>query len=111
MHGPQARQGEFGRCSGLRRAGALGDSRRDVISRYPKNVAATVNGRAITFSELDRAIAAQFPNAPLKENADQTLQLRLEALRALIDSEILFQRAEKKACWHRTPTWTRNSMN
>jgi peptidyl-prolyl cis-trans isomerase SurA len=60
-----------------------------------KDVAATVNGRAITFSELDRAIAEQFPNAPLKENADQTLQLRLEALRALIDSEILFQRAEK----------------
>jgi peptidyl-prolyl cis-trans isomerase SurA len=60
-----------------------------------KNVAAMVNGRAISFSQLDRAIAEQFPNAPLKENADQTLQLRLEALRALIDSEILLQRAEK----------------
>ena len=29
-------------------------------------------------SQLDRAIAAQFPNAPLNANVDQTTQLRLE---------------------------------
>jgi peptidyl-prolyl cis-trans isomerase SurA len=62
----------------------------------PADVAATVNGRAITYAELDRAIAAQFPNAPLKPSADQTTQLRLETLRALIDNEILLQRAEKE---------------
>ncbi len=61
-----------------------------------KDVAATVNGRPITYAELDRIIAAQFPNAPLKSNADQTVQLRLEALRALIDNEIMLQRAEKE---------------
>lgn len=61
-----------------------------------KDVAATVNGRPITYAGLDRAIAAQFPNAPLKANADQTTQLRLETLRALIDNEILLQRAEKE---------------
>jgi peptidyl-prolyl cis-trans isomerase SurA len=61
-----------------------------------KDVAATVNGRPITYADLDRAIAAQFPNAPLKTNADQTIQLRLETLRALIDNEILLQRAEKE---------------
>lgn len=60
------------------------------------DVAATVNGRAITYAELDQAIAAQFPNAPLKANHDQTTQLRLEALRALIDNMILLQRAEKE---------------
>ncbi len=60
------------------------------------DVAATVNGRAITYAELDQAISAQFPNAPLKANPDQTTQLRLEALRALIDNEILLQRAEKE---------------
>jgi peptidyl-prolyl cis-trans isomerase SurA len=54
-----------------------------------------VNGRPITYSELDRAIAAQFPAAP-KSNADQTTQIRLEALRALIDNEIMLQRAEKE---------------
>jgi peptidyl-prolyl cis-trans isomerase SurA len=62
----------------------------------PADVAATVNGRAITYADLDRAIAAQFPNAPLKTSADQTTQLRLETLRALIDNEILLQRAEKE---------------
>ena len=60
------------------------------------DVAATVNGRPITYHDLDRAIAEQFPNAPLKATPDQTTQLRLEALRALIDSSILVQRAEKE---------------
>ena len=62
----------------------------------PKDVAATVNGRPITYAELDRTIAAQFPNSPLKPNDDQTIQLRLETLRALIDKEIMLQRAEKE---------------
>ena len=59
------------------------------------NTAASVNGRPITYAELDRIIAAQFPNAPLKPNTDQTIGVRLEALRSLIDNEILLQRAEK----------------
>ncbi len=61
-----------------------------------QNVAATVNGRPITYAELDRTIAAQFPAASLKSNADQTTQIRLEALRALIDNQIMLQRAEKE---------------
>lgn len=61
-----------------------------------KNVAATVNGRPISYAELDRALAEQFSNAPMKVNPDQVTQLRLEALRALIDNEILLQRAEKE---------------
>ena len=60
------------------------------------NVAATVNGRAITYSDLDRAIAAQFPATAPTKNADQTTGVRLEALRALIDNEIMLQRAEKE---------------
>ena len=61
-----------------------------------KDVAATVNGRPITYTQLDRALAAQVPNSPPKSNADQAIQLKLEALRALIDSEILLQRSEKE---------------
>lgn len=61
-----------------------------------KDVAATVNGRPISYAELNRAMGEQFPNAPLKANADQTTQLRLETLRALMDNEILLQRAEKE---------------
>jgi len=60
------------------------------------NIAATVNGRPITYSELDRAIAAQFPATAPTKNADQTTGVRLEALRALIDNEIMLQRAEKE---------------
>ena len=61
-----------------------------------KNVAASVNDRPIAYAALDRAIAAQFSNTPLKASSDQMTQLRLEALRALIDNEILVQRAEKE---------------
>jgi peptidyl-prolyl cis-trans isomerase SurA len=61
-----------------------------------KDVAAMVNGRPVTYTELDHALSAQFPNsAALKGNAEQTTQVRLEALRALIDNQIMLQRAEK----------------
>ncbi len=60
------------------------------------DVAAAVNGRPITYSELNRTIAAQFPNAPQKANADQTTGMRLDVLRTLIDNEIMLQRAEKE---------------
>src|SRR5579875_136834 len=60
------------------------------------DVAATVNGRPITYAELDRAVAGQFANAQVKANPEQTTQLRLETLRTLIDNEIMLQRAEKE---------------
>ena len=59
-------------------------------------MAASVNGRPITFAALDRAMATQFPNSSSKMTADQTTQVRLEALRALIDNDIMLQRAEKE---------------
>jgi peptidyl-prolyl cis-trans isomerase SurA len=61
-----------------------------------RDVAATVNGRAISYTSLDRAIAIQFPASNQKVTADQRVQLRLEVLRALIDQEIMMQRAEKE---------------
>jgi peptidyl-prolyl cis-trans isomerase SurA len=60
------------------------------------DVAAAVNGRSISYADLDRAIARQFPDASAKVTADQTAQLRLEVLRALIDQGIMLQRAEKE---------------
>ena len=60
------------------------------------DVAATVNGRAISYTALDRAIAIQFPAANPKASSDQTVQLRLEVLRVLIDQEVMMQRAEKE---------------
>ena len=59
------------------------------------DVAATVNGRPITYPELDRAISSQVSSSTLKSNPDQATNTKLEALRALIDNEIMLQRAER----------------
>src|SRR5215471_9155970 len=61
----------------------------------PPTVAATVNGRAITFAELDRQYEAQFGALNERPADDQVTFQRLEVLRTLIDSEIMLQRAEK----------------
>lgn len=61
----------------------------------PANVAAEVNGRAITYAELDMNYASQFPSAEDKASDDQVMIQRLEVLRTLIDREIMLQRAEK----------------
>ncbi len=60
------------------------------------DVAATVNGRPITYSELDRAMTTQFPSGQLNSTGEQKTGVRLEALRTLIDNEIFLQRAEKE---------------
>src|SRR5580704_9586315 len=61
----------------------------------PPNVAATVNGRAITYAELDKQYQSSF-NAPNDHPSDDQLDIqKLEVLRTLIDSEIMLQRAEK----------------
>lgn len=61
----------------------------------PANVAATVDGRAITYSDLDKQYKRQFPQQPEGATPDQVLFQKLELLRAMIDEEILLQRAEK----------------
>lgn len=59
------------------------------------DVAATVNGRPIYYSEVDKAYQTQFPGHVEGENADQVQLRRLEVLRSLIDNELMLQRAEK----------------
>jgi peptidyl-prolyl cis-trans isomerase SurA len=61
----------------------------------PANVAATVNGRAITYAELDKQFQSQFGPPGEQKNDDQTMIQRLEVLRTLIDNEVMLQRAEK----------------
>src|SRR6195256_5973123 len=62
----------------------------------PAGVAATVNGRAITFAELDK----QYQNSQFGQSEhpseDQVSIQRLEVLRTLIDNEIMLQRAEQR---------------
>ncbi len=61
----------------------------------PANVAATVNGRAITYAELDKQFEIQFGGAGQKSTGDQAQIQKLEVLRTLVDNEIMLQRAEK----------------
>jgi len=63
-------------------------------SAPPKDAAAKVNNKIITFAELDRQYQSQFSTPP-RANDDQTTIQKLEVLRTLIDNEIMLQRAEK----------------
>ncbi len=62
----------------------------------PAGVAATVNGRAITYAELDKQYQySQFGQS--EHPSDDLLAIqRLEVLRTLIDNEIMVQRAEQR---------------
>jgi peptidyl-prolyl cis-trans isomerase SurA len=63
---------------------------------HSADVIATVNGHAIMRSELDKSYAAQLGDAQQqKPSQDQTDSLRLNLLRAMIDEEIVEQRAAK----------------
>jgi peptidyl-prolyl cis-trans isomerase SurA len=59
------------------------------------NVAATVNGRIITYADLDKQYQAQFMSSAEKPSIDQMEIQKLEVLRTLVDNEIMLQRAEK----------------
>jgi parvulin-like peptidyl-prolyl isomerase len=60
------------------------------------DVAATVNGKNIMLSEVDRLINQQFQGQQTKLSPLQLAQTRLQALDTLIQNEVLFQRAEKE---------------
>lgn len=61
----------------------------------PNDVAATVNGRPISYAELDKQYNLQFSGSPDRPADDQMTSHKLEILRSLIDNEIMLQRAEK----------------
>jgi peptidyl-prolyl cis-trans isomerase SurA len=56
---------------------------------------ATVNGKEISRSELDKAYKASIGDNPQEPSAEQANMVRLNLLRTMIDSEILQQRAAK----------------
>src|SRR5215472_15451503 len=61
----------------------------------PPNVAAMVNGRTITYADLDKQYESQFGSLSDRPSDDQVTTQRLEVLRTLIDNEIMLQRAER----------------
>jgi len=63
-------------------------------SKPPAGVAATVNGHAITYSELEKTYQSQ-PQSNEGSNEDQVMSSKLELLNSLITREIMLQRAEK----------------
>ncbi len=62
-----------------------------------QGVAATVNGKPILQSEVDKLYAAQLANNPQQQQpaADQADSVKLNVLRDLIDAQIIEQRAAK----------------
>jgi len=60
-----------------------------------EGVMATVNGRKIMRTEVDKYYNNQTAEAPQKPTAEQADTLRLNILKQLVDNEILMQRAEK----------------
>jgi parvulin-like peptidyl-prolyl isomerase len=59
-------------------------------------VAATVNGRKIMLSEVERGVNQQTGGNPATLNQLQLAQARLQVLDNLIQREVLFQRAERE---------------
>jgi peptidyl-prolyl cis-trans isomerase SurA len=63
-------------------------------SKPPAGVAAKVNGRAITYVELDKTFQTQTQPSE-GSNDDQVMSSKLELLNSMITNEIMLQRAEK----------------
>lgn len=61
----------------------------------PANVAAQVNGRPITFADIDKQLELQFAGSQDRPTGEELTIRKLELLRTLVDSEIMLQRAEK----------------
>ncbi|MFN7992487.1 MAG: peptidylprolyl isomerase [Bryobacteraceae bacterium] len=63
----------------------------------PADVAATVNNRAITYTELEKTYQQSQLSTPGQDSSpEQTSAQKLELLRSLIDDEIMLQRSEKQ---------------
>jgi peptidyl-prolyl cis-trans isomerase SurA len=61
----------------------------------PANVAAEVNGYAITYAELEKAYQSQYPQQPEGITEDQVMVQKIDVLSNLVTNEIMLQRAEK----------------
>ena len=62
----------------------------------PTESAATVNGKAITMEEVERAVKQQSQGQESKLSPLQLAAARLEVLRSLIEAEVMYQKAEKE---------------
>jgi parvulin-like peptidyl-prolyl isomerase len=63
----------------------------------PNETAATVNGKAITMEQVERAVKQQAQGQESKLSQLELAQARLQVLESLIQQEVMFQKAEKEA--------------
>jgi peptidyl-prolyl cis-trans isomerase SurA len=61
-----------------------------------EDTAATVNGRSITYDDLEKQYQAAQLGSVEKTSDDQVIIQKLEILRVMIDNEIMLQRAERE---------------
>jgi len=66
-----------------------------VGSSDPAEVAAKVNGKAITMEEVDRAVKQQAQGQESKLSPLELAGARLQVLQSLVEQEVMFQKAEK----------------
>jgi hypothetical protein len=59
--------------------------------------AATVNGKTIKMEEVERAIKQQAQGQEIRLSPLELAAGRLQVLQSLIESEVMFQKAEKEA--------------
>ncbi len=64
-------------------------------TEVPKNVAAMVNGRPITYEQLEKQYQIYFGGQTAELSPEEEAIRKLEVLRSLIDNEIMLQRAER----------------
>ena len=76
-------------------AGAAALSLASCKHSAPANVAAEVNGHAITNAELEKAYQSNYAQQSEGASEDQIMSQKLDLLGSLINNEIMLQRAEK----------------
>src|SRR5689334_12288640 len=76
-------------------AGAAALSFSACTHKPPANVAAEVNGHAITNAELEKAYQSNYAQQAEGASEDQVMAQKLDLLSSLINNEIMLQRAEK----------------
>lgn len=75
---------------------ACGPSDTPVKPDGPVGNAATVNGKAITMEEVERVVKQQAQGQESKLSPLELAQARLQVLQSLIQTEVLYQRAERE---------------
>src|SRR3954468_13621351 len=76
-------------------AGAFAASMAACKHTPPANVAAEVNGHAITNKEMEKAYQSNYSQQSEGASEDQAMSQKLDLLGSLINNEIMLQRAEK----------------